>query len=190
MALKLITAATALAVTLVEAKAHCRVDSSDDDTLITAMITAATEAAEQATGRAIMAQTWELTLDAFPAALELTHVPVDSITSVAYVDLNGADQTLSALLYSLDNADDFGPAYVVPAYDTEWPDTRDQINAVKVRYVAGYANAAAVPESIKSWIKLQVGAMYENRESETVGVGKAVHLGFADRLLDRYKVWA
>ena len=190
MALKLITAASALAVTLVEAKAHLRVDTSDDDTLITAMITAATEAAEQATGRAIMPQTWELTLDAFPAALELTRVPVDSITSVAYVDLDGTDQTLSALLYSLDNADDFGPAYVVPAYDTEWPDTRDQINAVKVRYVAGYANAAAVPESIKSWIKLQVGAMYESREIETIGMGKPIALGFADRLLDRYKVWA
>lgn len=190
MALKLITAAADLAVTLVEAKAHLRVDTSDDDTLITAMITAATEAAEQATGRAIMAQTWELTLDAFPAALELTRVPVDSITSVTYVDLDGTDQTLSALLYSLDNADDFGPAYVVPAYGTEWPETRDEINAVQVRYAAGYTDAAAVPESIKSWIKLQVGAMYENRESETVGAGKAVHLGFSDRLLDRYKVWA
>lgn len=190
MALKLITAATGLAVTLVEAKAHLRVDTSDDDTLITAMITAATEAAEQATGRAIMPQTWELTLDEFPAALELTRVPVDSITSVTYVDLDGTDQSLSALLYSLDNADDFGPAYVVPAYGTEWPETRDEINAVQVRYAAGYTDAAAVPESIKSWIKLQVGAMYENRESETVGAGKAVHLGFADRLLDRYKVWA
>jgi uncharacterized phiE125 gp8 family phage protein len=190
MALKLITAATALAVSLVEAKAHLRIDVSDDDTLLTAMITAATEAAEQATGRAIMPQTWELTLDEFPAALELTRVPVASITSVIYADLDGVDQTLSALLYSLDNYDDFGPAYVVPAYDTEWPDTRDQINAVKVRYVAGYANAAAVPESIKSWIKLQVGAMYENREQETVASGHSVPLGFADRLLDRYKVWA
>lgn len=190
MALKLITAATALAVSLVEAKAHLRIDVSDDDTLLTAMITAATEAAEQATGRAIMPQTWELTLDAFPESLELTRVPVASITSVTYVDLDGTDQTLSALLYSLDNADDFGPAYVVPAYGTEWPETRDEINAVQVRYAAGYADAAAVPESIKSWIKLQVGAMYENRESETVGVGKPIALGFADRLLDRYKVWA
>lgn len=195
MALKLITAAADLAVTLVEAKAHLRVDTSDDDTLIAAMITAATEAAEQAMsgkvgGRAIMPQTWELTLDAFPEALELTRVPVASITSVIYADLDGVDQTLSALLYSLDNYDDFGPTYVVPAYDTEWPDTRDQINAVKVRYVAGYANAAAVPESIKSWIKLQVGAMYENREQETVASGHSVPLGFADRLLDRYKVLA
>lgn len=190
MALKLITAATGLAVTLAEAKAHCRVDTSDDDALITAMITAATEVAEQMTSRAIMPQTWELTLDAFPSAFELCRVPVASITSLTYTDTTGVDQVMSGGAYSLDNYDDFGPTYVVPAYDTEWPDTRDQINAVKVRFVAGYANAAAVPEPIKSWIKLQVGAMYENRESEVTGNIVSVKLGFADRLLDRYKVWA
>lgn len=188
MALKLITAATVLAVSLIEAKAHLRVDVSDDDALITAMITTATEAAEQITGRAIMLQTWELTLDAFEDMLELTRVPVASVTSLIYTDIDGASQTYSSGAYVLSNYDDFGPAYVVPAYNTEWPATRDQINAVKVRYVAGYANAAAVPESIKSWIKLQVGAMYENREAETER--QTYQLGFADRLLDRYKVWS
>ncbi|MBK5203857.1 MAG: phage head-tail connector protein [Polaromonas sp.] len=188
MALKLITAATVLAVDLVSAKAHLRVDVSDDDTLITAMITAATEAAEQMTGRALMAQTWELTLDAFPSALELTRVPVQSITSVTYADSTGASTVLAAPLYALDNADEFGFAYVVPVYAGVWPETRDEINAIKVRYVAGYADAASVPESIKSWIKLQVGAMYENRESEAVG--QVQKMGFVDALLARYKVYA
>ena len=82
MALKLITTASALAVSLVEAKAHLRVDVADDDALITAYITAATEMAEQATGRAIMPQTWQLTLDAFPSALALTRTPVASISSL------------------------------------------------------------------------------------------------------------
>ena len=50
MALKLITPATELAVSLADTKAHLRVDVADDDTLITALITAATELAEQATG--------------------------------------------------------------------------------------------------------------------------------------------
>ena len=68
-----------------------------------------------------------------------------------------------------------------------WPAAREQINAVALRYVAGYATAAAVPESIKSWVKLQVGAMYENRQAE--GSVQTYALGFADRLLDRYKVW-
>lgn len=189
MALKLITAATVLAVSLIEAKAHLRVDSADDDTLIEAMIGAATQAAEQMTGRALMTQTWELTLDAFPAALELTRVPAQSITSITYADSAGTATVMAAPLYALDNADDFGFAYVVPVYAGAWPATRDEINAVKVRYVAGYADAASVPESIKSWIKLQVGAMLEGREAEVIGNGSAISLGFADRLLDRYRVY-
>lgn len=187
MALKLITAATALAVSLAEAKLHLRVDTADEDTLITAFITAATESAEQATGRAIMPQTWELTLDAFPDAFELTRVPAASITSIRYWDTTGTQQTLGTALYTLDNADDFGSAYAVPAVGNAWPAAREQINAVALRYVAGYDTAAAVPESIKSWVKLQVGAMYENRQAE--GSVQTYALGFADRLLDRYKVW-
>jgi uncharacterized phiE125 gp8 family phage protein len=187
MALKLITPATELAVTLVEAKAHLKVDVVDDDLLITAYIAAATEAAEQITGRAIMPQTWELTLDAFPDALEITRMPAVSITSLKYYDSNGTQQTLSNSLYTLDNADDFGSAYVVPVYNGAWPDTRGQINAVALRYLAGYAAAVNVPESIKAWVKLQVGAMYENRQAE--GTVQTYALGFADRLLDRYKVY-
>lgn len=189
MALKLITAATVLPVDLASAKAHLRVDVADDDTLITSMIWAATQVAEQMTGRALTAQTWELTLDAFPAALELTRVPVASITSVIYADSTGIQTTLSNTLYALDAADDFGLAYVVPVYDGTWPDTRSEINAVKVRYVAGYADAASVPEGIKSWIKLQVGMMYVNRESVNVG-NITTEFGYVDRLLDRYKVWS
>lgn len=188
MALKLITPAVDLAVSLAEAKLHLRVETTDEDALITALVMAATEMAEQKTGRAIMAQTWELTLDAFPDAFQLTRLPVASITSVKYWDAAGNQQTLSSGQYTLDNTDDYGPAYVVPVYGDTWPDTRAQINAVAVRYVACYANAAAVPESIKAWIKLQVSAMYENREAE--GAVQTFKLGFADRLLDRYKVWS
>lgn len=190
MALKRITAPTVLPVSLAEAKAHLRVDTTDDDTLITALVWAATEAAEQHTGRALTPQAWQLTLDEFPDALELTRLPAVSVTSITYADTDGVDQTLAGSAYSLDTADDFGFAYIVPAYDTTWPDTRDQINAVTVVYQAGYADAASVPESIKAWIKLQVGAMFENREAEVVGSGSAISLGYADRLLDRFKVYS
>lgn len=190
MSLRLITPAAALAVSLAEAKLHLRVDGADEDSLITALITAAAETAEQITGRAIMPQTWELTLDAFPDALELTRVPALSVTSVKYYDTTGAQITLAGSAYSLDNVDDFGPAYVAPAYGAEWPGTREQINAVAVRYVAGYADAASVPAPIKQWMLLQIGAMYANREREAMSNGGAVTLKFADGLLDRYRVYA
>jgi uncharacterized phiE125 gp8 family phage protein len=193
MALKLITAATTYPITLADAKLHCRVDTNADDALINALITAATELAEQKTGRALMTQTWELTLDAFPEAFELTRVPVQSITSLKYYDTAGVQQTLSNALYSLDSADEFGYAYVVPVYNGAWPTSRDQINAVALRFVAGYTDAAAVPEGIKQWIRLMVSTMYENRETEAYSsraVSTTVQMRFVDGLLDRYTVMA
>ncbi len=187
MQLKQITAAQDAPVTLAEARAHLRVDSTAEDTLITSMITSATEVAEQLTGRAIMPQTWELTLDSFDDGIVLTRPPVRSITSITYVDTAGATQTLSASLYRL-RADDFGAATVTPVYGQSWPETLDDTDTVTVRFVCGYASEDSVPQPIKSWILLQVGSMFENRESESAsGTSKLI---FADGLLDRYKVFA
>lgn len=178
MALKLITAASALAVSLAEAKLSCRFDSADLDSDITAMISDATRLVEHETGKCVMAQTWGLTLDAFPTALELSRTPVTSVTSVTYTDIAGAVQTLSSSLYVLDNLDDNGPAYVVPAYSTAWPDTREQINAVSVRYVAGYATAAEVPSQIKRQVKIFIAMLIDDP------------LALSDRLAAIDKVWA
>lgn len=190
MSLKLITAPTTYPVTLAEAKLHCRVDASDEDALITALITAATEMAEQKTGRALMTQTWELTLDAFPTAIELTRVPVQTINSVKYRDSTGTLQTLSGASYALAQ-DDFGFAKISPVYGAEWPTAQVRDDAVVVEFVAGYANAAAVPEPIKAWIKLMINTMFDNRETESYSsraVSTTVQMSFVDRLLDRYVV--
>lgn len=211
MSLKLITAPTGLVIDVASVKAYLNIDGTDSDAELEAMIGAATDYAEQMTGRALLPQTWEVALDRFPClnfhhdnfhhdnllrfdyrlqAIQLSNIPVASITSIVYTDTDGATQTLSDTLYTLDAASDCGSAYVVPAFGTVWPMTQASINAVRVRYVAGYASAAAVPDAIKSWIKLQIGAMYENRESEVVIRGVCVQLGFVDRLLDKYKVFA
>lgn len=188
MALKLITPAAAWSASfLADVKLHCKVDTSDEDALISAYIAAASEMAEQATGRALLAQTWKLTLDSMPDAFELTRVPVQSVTTLVYADINGTDQTLSTSNYVLQNSDDFSPAAIVPAFGKSWPSYRAQPDTIRVTFVAGYANEAAVPEPIKQWIKLMVAAMYANREA--VDEGQTYSLGFADRLLDRYKIW-
>ena len=193
MALKLITAPSTYPVTLEEAKLHCRIDVATDDTLVTALITAATDMCEQRLGRAIMPQTWELTLDAFPEEFELTRVPVASDTTVKYYDTTGTQQTLSGALYTVRATDDFCFVKVAPAYDTEWPEIRDQLDAVAVRFVAGYASAGAVPAGIKQWVLLAISSMYENRETEAYSsraVSTTVQMQFVDRLLDRYRVRA
>jgi uncharacterized phiE125 gp8 family phage protein len=187
MALKLITAPAEEPVTLAEAKLHLRVDHTADDALITALIAAAREFAEHQTERAFVTQTWELALDAFPAdVFKLPRAPLASVTSIKYDDAAGAEQTLSAAAYYVDTHS--VPGEIVPAYGTSWPDALAAANAVRVRYVAGYGGAAAVPAGIKQWMLVRIGSLYQRREE--VAAGGVQPLPWVDRLLDPYRVWS
>jgi uncharacterized phiE125 gp8 family phage protein len=186
MTLKRITDATEEPVTLEEAKVHLRIeaDLTVDDALITDLIKTAREMCEQQLGgRALMTQTWERVLDAFPAAeIELGMPPVASITSVKYFDVDGVEQTMATDAYSLDA--DNPPGWVLPAIDTEWPDTLDTANAVRVRFVCGDALAASVPSVAKTWIKIVVSDLYPGGDKLTEDQRKHI-----DRLLDRPRVF-
>jgi uncharacterized phiE125 gp8 family phage protein len=185
MTLKLITAPSTFPVTRAQAKLQCRIDSdiTADDTRMDDLISAATEAAEHELQRAIMPQTWERVLDAFPAtadgAIELGMPAVTSITSVTYVDENEVSQTLASSAYSHDTDTQEG-IWLLPAIDTDWPDTLDTANAVRVRFACGYANADAVPDTVKTWILLWIEHAYLRKEMPA----------WAARLLDRYRVYA
>lgn len=169
MTTKLITAPTTEPLTLSEAKLHLRVTDSSDDNLISGLVSAARTACESQLNKVLMLQTWRTTYDSFPDAIELNMLPVASISSVKYIDTNGVEQTLSSISYTLDNSSDYKTAFVVPAYGYQWPAAREQINAVYVDYVCGYASSSAVPATYKQWMLLHIGAWYENRNGVSVG---------------------
>lgn len=169
MRLKPVTAPAAQPVTLDEAKAHLRVTAADEDALITALIAAAVghvDGPSGTLGRALVEQEWDLLLDDFPCdELELPLPPLRSVTSITYVDEQGATQTLAPAAYEVDAS---GPRGVVlPAYGQTWPRTRVQRNAVTVRFKAGYGTTgASVPAAIRAAILLLVGDLYANREAQ------------------------
>ncbi len=163
----LVTPPAAEPVTLSEAKAHLRVTATDDDSSITAQIAAARVWAEDFTQRALITQTWDLKLDAFADEMEIPLPPLQSVTSVKYLDADGAEQTLAATEYTVDTAAERG--LVRLAYGKAWPATRAQANAVTIRFVAGYAGAAAVPGTIKAACLLVIGELYARREDSIVG---------------------
>ena len=188
MALIRIAAPASEPLALADAKAHCRVDHSDDDALITALIVAAREQAEHETGRALVTQTWELVHDTFPEAFVLRKAPIASVTSVKYIDpATGAEQTLDPADTLLDNASE--PGYLVPAYGKAWPTARAVPNAVRCRYVCGYGNAAAVPQAIKQWMLLAIGTMYAQRETVVAGTVANLPDRFWASLLDPYRLY-
>ena len=154
-----VSAASAI-VSTADAKAFFGVDSSftDDDTLIANAIAAATDWAEHETGRQIGQATLDIFLDAFPSRIHVPHVPLQSVTSIKYVDDDGTQQTLAASKYKVDSSDERQPARIDPAYDEVWPATRRQTNAVEVRIVCGYST---VPELLLSAVKQYAREFYD-----------------------------
>lgn len=178
-------------LTLAEAKLHLRVDAdlTDDDTLISALIVAARQQAEHRTGRALVTQQWRLGLACFPDdSLELPKPKLLSVESITYLDGDGSRQTISAADYEVITDELIGR--VVPAYGKAWPTSiRSRPGCVQVSYTCGYGAAADVPQSIKAWMLLAIGAWYENREALTSGQPVAeLPRGFCDGLLDPFYV--
>ena len=184
MAHTLITAPTAEPVSTVEAKAHLRVDISDDDTLIDVLVAAAREDVEARSWRALITQTWELVLDEWPSKsfIELPRPPLQSVTSVKYKDQDGSESTWAASNYIVDT--DKEPGRVHLANGISWPTVSlYPTSGIRVRYVAGYGDDAAdVPRRYVQAIKLMVGHLYENREAVVVERGVNISnlpLGYA-----------
>jgi uncharacterized phiE125 gp8 family phage protein len=185
MTLKLITPPDET-ITLEQAKLCLRVDNSDEDDLITALVTAAREQCEHELGRGIGTQTWQRALDAFPASgIALGMPPVTSIVSVQYVDTDGVTQTAAGDTYVLDNASD-DEAWVLPADGYEWPDTLDTANAVRVQFTCGMTT---IPQTVRAWMLLRIGSLYAHRTEFVAGAQVAkLPNEYASRLLDRYRV--
>lgn len=167
MGLRLITLAATEPVTVVEAKAHLRVEAATDDMLISSLIKAAVEYVENFTRRALLTSTWELSLDSWTEVFLLPKAPLQSVTSLTYKDSSG---TLHTLLedtnYHVDITSE--PGRIVPV--TNWPtDALHPVGAITIRFIAGYPTASTVPQTFKQAILLLVGHWYENREAAVVG---------------------
>lgn len=169
----MVEAPAAEPVTLDEARLHLRVDDdmTADDSLISGLIRAAREHAEQVLGRALMTQTLELGLDDWPCgdAITLPMPPVQSVESITYTDAAGLQHTVDPASYVVDTASE--PARVALRWGYTWPADilQPRSAAIRVQYVAGYAAATDVPQAIRAAILLHVGLLYENREAAVVG---------------------
>ena len=177
-------------LTLADAKLHLRVDAdiTEDDGLIAALIVTARHQAEHRTGRALVTQQWRLGLDRFADdSLELPLPKLQSAQSVTYLDSNGTRQTLANTEYDVITDELVGR--LLPAFGKTWPDCRIRPGSVQVSYTCGYGAASDVPQSIKAWMLLAIGAWYENREALTSGKPVAeLPRSFWDGLLDPFYV--
>lgn len=166
---------------LVDTKAWARITGVQDDDLLGQLITTARQHFDGPWAwfqRALFTQTWDYFLPSFPIdfdepdcdyliGIRVPLPPLQSVTSVKYLDVDGVLQTISASDYVVDTARQ--PGRITPAPGKAWPTVRATTNAVTIRFVAGYgAKVTDVPQDIRAWLRQAVAFLYENREAPTL----------------------
>ena len=161
MPLSLMTPPQGEPVMLGDAKAYLKLDTSDDDALVTALIAAARTRAEWHTGRALMTQSWMLWLDAWPpgGVIDIPLPPLRSVTSVTTFARDDASSLLDSARYIVDLAGN----RVALRPTTVLPPLLRVINAVAIGFTAGYGGATDVPQGLKSAILALIAFLYEHR---------------------------
>ena len=166
-------------VTLAEAKAQCIVTYSDDDTLITSLITKARKSIENYCNISIVAQTVVMTADLYKE-WELPYGPVTGIQSVqsrtstqgsgpaVYSGLAtgwGTDGT-DFMTFIPGGANDFNPSipftgnFGYPPYGSRY----------KIQYTTGYTLGNPCPDDLKQAVLAQILFLYEKRGEQGDGI--------------------
>lgn len=198
MVLRLITPPTDYPVSLAELQKHCNAPEPEYESILEICRKAATDKAERVTARALIEQTWDLYLDAFPtdgSPIRIPKPPLIELVGVYYRDTAGDEQTMASSDYIVDSDNDPAgmPARLSLANGSSWPTPDTAANAVRIRFRAGYINDASpaaenVPFLIKAAIFLIAGALFANRENIVIGQTATVLPFGAQDMLRDYRV--
>jgi len=155
-----------------------QVELPSDDTTHTRhlerIIAAAVADVERHTRRALITQTWRISLREFKPRIYLPRPPLQSITSIQYTEADGTVMTLSPSLYQVTL--DASPAYVEPAFGQSWPSIRSEtVEPVVITYVAGYGDDAEyIPSQFQNAIYELVAFRFMNRGDTNQDIPKHI----------------
>lgn len=160
-------------VTMEAARLVCRVDGDGEDMLLAGYIAQARSEAETLMRRPIMTATFEKSTDYFSDVLVLDH-PRATVEWVRYIDVDGNLRALDPQDYKVDGRSDVEGTYIVPAAGRRWPEARDEVSAVTVRYRAGFGMLPSeIPQEIATWVLVRVRSIY-NDKLQAIGANCAL----------------
>jgi uncharacterized phiE125 gp8 family phage protein len=171
-------------LTLIEVKRWLRVDHDDDNQLIEGLVRAARERVEARTGRALLAQTWRIVLDQWPAAgrVALPVMPVISVAAVRVANASGQFNAVASSSYSLD-------ARLDPAILTVNQMVQPAVlrGGIEIDVVAGYgALPTDCPQSLRQAMLMMIAEVYARRGPDPENSLKAPIGNEIERLLSPY----
>lgn len=167
-------------VTLSEFKAHSRVDTSDEDTIMQVYLDAAEAAVASYTGLVIEQESLTSLFDKFSEGMQLRGPNVSAIT-ISYQDEDNATQTLASSVYLAQEKAYFCGIYL--KNQQSFPATLVQKDVVSIAYTAGYTTST-LPKDLKSAILLIAGHLFDHREDVVIGAS-AIQLPMGSERLMR-----
>lgn len=187
-------------VSLAEVKKHVRVEHEDEDDYLLGLVMAARQYCELRVDRCLIDTRLEMTLDTFPADIELPLPlpPFSPTVGRQDIEIKFKNVTLQELTVTeteptiVSSPGTFlanrasTPAVLTPNVNGYWPVTGPIRSAVTIRWWAGYGDSGAkVPRGIRHAILMLAGHWYLNREAVAPGSMGTVPLG-VDELLSTF----
>tara|TARA_R110002096_G_scaffold246771_2_gene439141 strand:+ start:450 stop:1079 length:630 start_codon:yes stop_codon:yes gene_type:complete len=205
MRYSLVTAPSIEPVTLTEAKAHLRVETTADDTLLTSLIKSSRQMAEAYTGITFIDTTWKLFIDNWPSTynkawgsgvrelpidydnkrsyIEIPLSPLQSVTHIKTYDNADASTTIASTEYQVSTYAGITPkkGRITLRDGATWPTFERNADGIEIQLVSGYGTATTdVPETIRQALLIDIAFRYENRGDGSIS-------GNAKQLLNQFR---
>lgn len=172
MSLTLIAAPAEEPVTLLEAKAHLKIETDAEDALIESLIAAARARCEWHSGRALVSQGWLLTLDDWPGdgIIEIPLPPLQNVASVTCYGEDDSARLIDADRYHVDAKAAPARLSLKSSWSPPFVSLR-RIGGIEIGFTAGYGDAAAVPQPIRQAILATIADLHAHRGDDDALVG-------------------
>lgn len=193
MKLERITGPAIEPLSLTDVRAHLRIDTAADDRLLAALVLAARDACENFLDRALIQQTWRLTLDDWPrrraapwwdgvrdgalcdvlGTTRAITLPKGllGVTTVRTFDAAGAPTTFAAANYLVSPGRN-GRIVLMPG--AAWPRPGRVADGIEIDFTAGFGAAAAdVPQAIRTGLAIVVAHLFEHRGDDPLNAARA-----------------
>jgi uncharacterized phiE125 gp8 family phage protein len=153
-------------VTIGQARQQARTDGDQyHDDELTRLITVARSHVEQVCGVRLGTQTIVAKCDSFADMCRLSEAPIQSVTSIAYVDTDGVGQTVSASVYELRS--EGLDASIVLKFNQSWPSIQPG-SRITLTVVAGFETPD--PAYIHAMLVYLAGQFQNHEPVEVAGM--------------------